>query len=61
MNNILAFHKSVQGSNHIEWGRPCEDASGSYANLENSIIWQRFQTAMAQMNVTVQTKVQRLL
>lgn len=34
MNNILAFHKSVQGSNHIEWGRPCEDASGSYANPE---------------------------
>lgn len=34
MNNILAFHKSVQGSNHIAWGRPCEDASGSYANPE---------------------------
>lgn len=34
MNNILAFHKSVQGSNHIAWGRPCEDAAGSYANPE---------------------------
>lgn len=34
MNNILAFHKSVQGANHIAWGRPCEDASGSYANPE---------------------------
>lgn len=34
MNNILAFHKSVQGANHIAWGRPCEDASGSYANSE---------------------------
>ena len=34
MNNILAFHKSVQGSNHIAWDRPCEDASGSYANPE---------------------------
>lgn len=34
MNNILAFHKSVQGSNHIAWGRPCEDASGSYATPE---------------------------
>ena len=36
MNNLLAFHKSVQGSNHISWGMPCEDASGSYASPENN-------------------------
>lgn len=36
MNNLLAFHKSVQGSNHINWGLPCEDASGSYASPENN-------------------------
>ena len=34
MNNLLTFHKSVQGFNHISWGKPCEDASGSYANPE---------------------------
>lgn len=32
MNEMIAFHKSVRGYNHIQWGKLCEDASGSYCD-----------------------------
>ena len=59
MNNILAFHKSVQGANHIAWAGPVRMLPVLMRTRKSTTMWLWFRMDMAQMNATVPTKVQR--